>query len=120
MEWWNSLPSVEAPLARVGAEQRVGFLRKATKLKRLLASKPIEADYSTLFWTVCAALRKPLDPINGFIIDEKDPKPWQERHYISAKAALQRIQHGEGLRVHPSEKQRLQALKKMAKEHAKG
>lgn len=109
--WWNDLKNSPQNLGKLDADARVNFMIKVSKLKALKAAVPIAEGYSSRFWTVCAGLEMALDPIDGFIIKEEDPKPWQERKYISIKAALERIHHNKGLRIHPSEKERYNEIK---------
>lgn len=108
-EWWNKYSP--QPLGKLDANARVDLLIKITRLKSLKAAVPIQEGYSNRFWTVCAGLQKPLDPIDGLLINEKDTKPWQEKSYISIKAALERIGYDKGLRIHPSEKERYNEIK---------
>jgi hypothetical protein len=110
-EWWNKLKYSSQNLGKLDANARIDFLIKTTKFKNLKAAEPIDNDYSNRFWTICAGLEMPLDPIDGLLIKEEDNKPWQEKSYISKKAALERIGHNKGLRVHPSEKERYNEIK---------
>lgn len=54
---------------------------------------------------------KPLDPIDGLLVSGRPPEPWQDKCYLSIKAALERVGRNEGLKVHPLERSRLSELK---------
>lgn len=105
--WWRTSVRKKGGLSILSAHERVQALIAATSLK-LVEAKPIEDGYSSRFWTICLDLQKPLDRVDGVRVDEPDPLPWQEPGYISIKAAL----HGprDGLRPHPLESARLDAL----------
>jgi hypothetical protein len=118
-DWWNSHTNSPGSLSALSAGDRVQFLRKVAKLERLIPAEPIRPDYSHYYWTICKALGRPLDPVDGFIIDRRDAYPWQEQEYISKIAALERIDHDEGLRVHPLERDRLKELKSVMSKNAK-
>jgi hypothetical protein len=114
-EWWKGLADCPGPLKRLKADDRVSFLRSATSLTRLYPADPIEDSYSNRYWTVCQGSDKPkdpLDPINGFIVDRKNKRPWQDELYLSENAALQGLGRDKGLRVDPLERDRLKSVKR--------
>lgn len=100
--WWLSLPDNPGPLQNVHAKERVNFLVKYTGLKHLITAEP-EDDDSYYFWVACAATQKPLDQLDGFVIKSKTRYPWQERLYISKKAARERIGFSNGIKIDPLE-----------------
>ncbi|MFX0137217.1 MAG: hypothetical protein ACFFDN_26495, partial [Candidatus Hodarchaeota archaeon] len=51
---------------------------------------------------------KPLDPVDGFMIQSKENYPWQERLYVSKIAALNREERMIGLKIHPFDRESLQ------------
>jgi len=108
---WQTLTDSNASLRGLDAHERVENLIKATKLKNLFSPAPIEQGYSTKFWTLCKGFQKPLDPIDGLLVSGRPPEPWQDKCYLSIKAALERVGRNEGLKVHPLERSRLSELK---------
>jgi len=121
--WWNSLDKNPGPLPLIDAQERVEFLKKVTKLYQLMAAKPILKDFGSRFWTVCASRKKPLDPIDGLMIESRDKYPWQERKYISIIAALEREHVKEELSIHILDRDKFKeyskqvAQKKNAQKH---
>lgn len=109
--WWNTLADCPGKLRNLSAAKRVEFLRKSTKLAGLQAAAPIGENYNDSYWTICFALKRPLNPLDGFIIAGDDPKPWQEKQYISLKAAVERTGYTEGIKVNPVEFERFQKYK---------
>jgi hypothetical protein len=100
-------------LSFLKAEERVKLLTEKTEIAGLVAAIPIKHCQSTEFWTICEAYKKPLDPLEGFkIFSSSDLKPWQESKYLSFDAIVDRIGIEKGLRPHPSEKDRIEELKK--------
>lgn len=107
--WWESL---ECPsrLRSMAAHERTEFL-KLRITEQLVPSLPIEKGYSEAFWTICAATHKPLAPLDGLLVAGPETKPWQDKVYLSIKAALDRIGFTEGVKVHPVERDRLESIK---------
>lgn len=112
--WWEEIFG-NNNLRSLTAEERVSLISKKLKLKRLNPAAPIDAAYRTSFWTLCEGFHRPLDPIDGLVVDGPEPEPWQEKRYISIRAALERVGHRDGLRVHLLERDRLEELKGRAK-----
>ncbi len=117
--WWaNSITDAfktmtGKKLTFLKAEERVGLLIEKTGIQKLAPAKPIKHCKSTEFWTICEGYKTPLDPIEGFkIYSSSELKPWQESKYLSLDAVLERIGVEKGLRPHPSEKARIDALEK--------
>ena len=108
--WWRSFSKI--PLSTLSAEKRVDILRKNTGLENIIAAKPIRKGYGDHFQTICELCSRPLDTVDGVIIDEKEPLPWQERKYISIDAALERRGESVGIYPHPMELERLEEIKK--------
>lgn len=111
-KWWRGLTKEMPALSALGASARVERLRQLTGLTNLAAAKPIKKFYGDRFQTLCQYYQRPLDPVDGVIISEPDPAPWQERRYISIDAALERKGAKEGLRPHPTEVERIKEIKK--------
>ena len=84
--WWRKLDSDLPPILSLTAEQRVKQLRQAG-YKKLRVAEAIAKGYSARFTTICQKLRKPLDPIDGFVLSGRKLESWQERLYVSAEVA---------------------------------
>jgi len=107
-EWWLSTSDQDSTISLLNAKERVEIIKKKTGFRNLIMAEPIKPKYHTRFYTICEYTKKPLDPIDGVIIAEKEPQPWQERRYISLDVALE----GRGGFVpDPTEKERLNRLK---------
>lgn len=109
-ECWLQISEQDSPISSLSAKQRVDILKKKTGLKNLVIAEPIKSQYHTRFYTICEYTKKPLDPVDGVIIAEKEPQPWQERKYISLDIALERR---EGYEPHPTEVERLKSLRRV-------
>lgn len=112
-EWWESIS--KNTLAELDAKERVGILKSKLKLQSLTVATPIDKAKSYNFWTICHGFDRPLDPMEGLRIAGFEPLAWQDPQYISFEAALERAKREEGLRVHPSELDRLNQIKKAYK-----
>jgi len=113
-KWWSSIKWLEKGFERLEARERVDAIKKLTGLKKLDDAKPIQNNYSTRFRTVCLGFEMPLDPVDGVLArDDKGRAAWQDKDYISIRAALEKVKWGEGLRVHPDEEIRLSEYKKL-------
>ena len=107
-EWWRNLAGSPGDLRTLRAGERVQTLRKTFPYKRLEAAKPIEDGYGDRFWTLCMGLRQPLDTGDGVVAMAADLRAWQDRPYLSMKAALERIGRPDW-RPHPFEEARVRA-----------
>jgi len=99
-KWWLSFPEHPDYLQNVPANERVKIIIKSTGLEQLVPALPDDND-SSCFWAACQATGKPLDPPDGFIIKSAIRYPWQERLYISKKAARERIGFSDGISIDP-------------------
>ena len=106
--WWFSVIKAESPLSVLSASERIAKITEITKIDGLSAQIPLEPHYHDKFYTICEETRAALDPIDGVIIDEPQPEPWQERRYISIEVALKR--KSEIFRPHPLELERLRVI----------
>lgn len=113
--WWQS--QGQRALHALMAKERVDFLRSITGLSKLVPAKPIEAEYSTRYTTICQGLEKPLDPRNSIwascaeLKSWTELKSWQEPPRLSIKAAVERIGWEKNVRVHPLDVDRLEEIK---------
>jgi len=94
-------------LRSLPASERVAFLQKSFGLKKIVPAKPITQGYSERFWTVCKATDLPLDPRDGLIVQTRNSKVWQDKPYVSMKAALDGTIEDLGLKIDPTDEERL-------------
>ncbi|MBD3636600.1 MAG: hypothetical protein HUJ25_04605 [Crocinitomicaceae bacterium] len=112
-DWWGT--KTETSLAFMDAKERVEELIKIVKLSDLTIAKPILKSYGTSYWYTCELYNKPLDPIDGVLIETKEPLAWQDQKYISIKAALDIKSKAAGIFPHQLEKERVKELIKESK-----
>ena len=114
-QWWLSKNTTH--LSFLDAEERIEQIKKMTKLSDLQTAEPIDASYSSKFWTVCALYQKPLDLLDSVMVETKDePLPWQDVSYMSLKAALDIESKANNIFPHQLEKQRIKDIQKTTDE----
>lgn len=116
--WWMYLiddifyEKTETYLSYLDANERVELLKKITNFQELVVAEPIKESYSTRFWTYCKIIKKPLDPLEGFKINNPiEPKPWQEYDYCSLYAILEEKHTSKNITIHPSDRDRLNIIR---------
>lgn len=83
-------------------------------LNDLVAAKPLQFCNSTEFWSICEALKVPVDPLEAFrIFTTVDIKPWEEYKYVSLLAILERVGVDRGLKPHSSEIEKIEYTKEL-------
>lgn len=87
MNKWNEI-SPDQQLRMTEAKQRVEILNKHFKTS-LTPAEPIKECESTCYWTTCVALKRPLDPAEGYVCNYRYKMPWEENEYISMVGALE-------------------------------
>lgn len=87
MSKWKEITS-EQSLRMAEAKERVKLLNNYynTTLK---PADPIDKCKSTCYWTICEALKRPLDPAEGYVCNYRYKMPWEENEYISLFGALE-------------------------------
>lgn len=90
-DWWECEFTVTKRMRLLDASQRVELLNKKYGLDLIVAEPSADND-STRFWTICFALQTPLDPSDGFVIDDVTRREWEEPMYISIEGALNKPQ----------------------------
>jgi hypothetical protein len=96
-------------LRRLDAQSRVEHLTKVG-ITDLTPAEKLHFAESTSFWTICRHFNRPLDIIDGLELIQKKPLPWQEKEYISVRAAMESADKYKDLK--PLEKKRYQEFKK--------
>ncbi len=97
-------------LSYLDAKERVLILKEKLQLKNINVPELIEKNKSYDYWTVCKALKKPLDPHEAFkVYTRSEPKPWQEYEYISLSAWLEKspIIEEKNIVIHPTDREKL-------------
>lgn len=117
--WWEGLEGCPGRLRSLTARERIEFL-KCRITDHVIPASRIEESYSEAFWTICAGTHKPLDPLDGLLAAGPDPKPWQDKIYLSIKAAVERIGFTDGKKTHPIERDRLESIKAAIREKNNG
>lgn len=79
---WDQLPNCPGPLRELTAEQRVQHIIEVSGRRDIIAAQPIEPATSTVFWTICQITRRPMDPMDGYVLD-RQLHPWQLTQYVS-------------------------------------
>jgi hypothetical protein len=88
-KWWNETVKADTYLCSTPATERVEIIKTVLQSNDIQAAQKIEKADSEEFWTVCKGYDKPLDPIDGLIIEGQEKLyPWQEPEYVSVDAAL--------------------------------
>lgn len=116
--WWMSEVSdifksiTRKNLAMTDAIEHVNLIKAGTGITGLVYPEKINKSNSYKFWTICRGFKRALDPREGFkIVMSREPKVWQDYDFISLEAALEREGFDEGIRIHPSEEERLNLIK---------
>lgn len=112
--WWmyevdNIFEEIsETYLSYLDAKERVSILKEKLGLDNIIFSEPITENYSYDYWTVCKAMKQPLDPMEGFrVYSTSEPKPWQEYEYISLYALLNpQLLQDKDIKVHSLDKEK--------------
>jgi hypothetical protein len=87
--WWNETIKAESYLRSTPTTARVALIKNALQLENLKSAQKIDKADSEEFWTVCKGYDRPLDPVDGLIIEGQEKLyPWQEPEYVSIDAAL--------------------------------
>ena len=90
-KWWSKDLNANFPLRSSAAKDRVELIQNHFQIKKLVVAEKIDKSNSEEFWTVCMAYNRPLDPVDGLLIQGQDNLyPWQEPAYVSIDAALRR------------------------------
>lgn len=96
-------------LSYLDAKEKVEIIREKLQVEKINYSKLIEENTSYNYWTVCKALKRPLDPQEGFrVYTRSEPKPWQEYEYISLYALLTKHPEIEkkNIKIHSMDKEK--------------
>jgi hypothetical protein len=117
--WWQ--PSIDrifeslsgTSLSSLDAHRRVAILAEKTGILNLLVAPAIQHNSSYWYWTICQALKRPLDPSEGFRLSaHREPSSWQDYDYISLEALLERMHETDLHReLHPDDQIRFNIIK---------
>lgn len=111
-QWWNETIKSDTFLRSTPAKVRVEKIKQVTQLNQLVEAKKIDKANSDEFWTICKGYNRPLDPVDGLLIQGQDNLySWQEPEYVSVDAALWRKNIDNWIGVADVEKERYETLK---------
>lgn len=118
--WWEDTVKSDTFLRSTPAKERVEKIKQITQLTQLVAAERIDKADSDEFWTICKGYNRPLDPIDGLLIQGQDNLfSWQEPEYVSVDAALWRKDIDNWIGVADVEKERYDELKVLYKPNKK-
>jgi hypothetical protein len=111
-QWWKSVdPDIPQILSMTAAE-RVTALKEIFGYEGLRAAKVIAAGNSSRFTVICQGLKRPLDPIDGFMLSATGLKPWQDRLYVCEEVARRPSKYHLEKPLDSLEAERLKAIPK--------
>ncbi|WP_417611460.1 hypothetical protein [Owenweeksia hongkongensis] len=118
IDWWKKYNDGVNNLRRLNSGQRLARLKEITDLS-LIVQEPTKHAKSTSYWTICKESHQPIDPIDGLELNKKELLGWQEKEYLSIKAALNPQKFDSATRkpiyleyIKPIEKSRLRSIAK--------
>ena len=112
-KWWNGELKCEDYLISTPAEERVTVIKEILKVYNITPAKPLPKAESDLFWTVCKGFHKPLDPVDGLVIQgQENLFSWQETEYVSIEAALIKKNHKEWNKIAAIEQYHFEKIRK--------
>lgn len=110
--WFNEISGEN--LTFINAQKRVEILSHKLNLGNLVPAQPLQFCNSTEFWSICEALKVPIDPLEAYrIFTTLDIKPWEEYKYISLLAIMERKGVDRGLRPHSTEIDKIEYTKEL-------
>ncbi len=111
-QWWKSADPDITPILSLTATERVAALKDKFGYGELRPAEPIAQGNSSRFTTICQSLKKPLDPIDGFMLSTTDLKPWHDRLYVCEDVARRPSKHNLERPLDSLEADRAKALPK--------
>ena len=113
-QWWKETIQSNTFLRSTHAKERVDRIKQITQLTQLVVAERINKSTSDEFWTICKGYNRPLDPVDGLLIQGQDNLySWQEPEYVSVEAALWRKNIDNWISVADVERERYEELKVM-------
>ena len=113
-KWWNDSIGADFSLRSSSATHRVKKIKESLQLEHLSVAQKIDKSNSDEFWTTCKGYSRPLDPVDGLLVQGQDNLyPWQEPIYVSIDAALKRKNKGKWVDLADIEKEYFEELKIM-------
>jgi hypothetical protein len=109
---WKALPRSPGTLRNMEASAKVKFLISVSGKRGLVAAKPGRPSESSLFWTICRATRRPLDPRDGFLSDMQPTYTWQDRLYVSFSSLVSGEAKEKKIRIDTLESDRFNRAKR--------
>jgi hypothetical protein len=95
-------------LSYLNAEEKCQAFKDKQDISNIVSPRPIELNSSNRFTTVCKALNKPLDSLEGYKVYSSKPlKQWQEYDYVSLYAFVSGEAEFKKIKVHPEDRDSL-------------
>ncbi|HSV70095.1 MAG TPA: hypothetical protein VLI72_08285 [Methylibium sp.] len=85
--WWSTNFRECPTVLSLEASQRVQLLHAKALIGAEAEAKRINEAYSSRFTSLCEVKREPLDPIDGYLLDASQSRPWLDRQYVSQVVA---------------------------------
>lgn len=79
---WDQSTHCPGTLRELTAEERIKHISVISGRNDIKVAQPIGPATSSIFWTVCQITRRPLDPMDGYVVD-RQLHPWQLAQYVS-------------------------------------
>lgn len=117
-KWWQKVANTKKYLRSTPASTRVDLIKKGLGIEGLFPAEKIEKADSEEYWTICKGCNRPLDPIDGLMIDgQENLYPWQDAEYVSIDVALKRKNNNVWKKVAKLEEERLTDLEQQFKKN---
>lgn len=111
-KWWKEVILSDDYLRSTTASKRVELIKERLNLTEITPADKIDKSDSEEFWTICKEYDRPLDPIDGLLIDgQENLYPWQDPEYVSIDAAIKSRNSSKWEKVARLEEDRLRELK---------
>ena len=115
-EWWRNTIEADSYLRSTPASIRVNMIKEKLGFDNLQPATKIEKADSDEFWTICKGYDRPLDPVDGLMIEgQENLYPWQDAEYVSIEAALKRKNNSVWKKVAKLEEEHLAELEEQYK-----
>ena len=90
-KWWDDIIQAKTYLRSTPATERVILIKEKLGIQNIVPAKKIDKADSDEFWTICKGHNRPLDPVDGLIVEGQDNLySWQDVEYVSVDAALRK------------------------------
>jgi hypothetical protein len=110
-EWWRNTIEADTYLRSTPTSIRVKLIKEKLGFNDLKPAEKIEKADSDEFWTICKGYNRPLDPVDGLVVEgQENLYPWQDAEFVSIDAAIRRKNNYAWKKVAKLEEERLNEL----------